>query len=342
MKTVADPNATNSRNIPIQNVQVGILFLFWLDKDFGNYGFRQVYQGKERVSFENLTRLPPFKKETNKMSTSTSVVERVVNCYDELDLSNVQGRKLEKSWNFTNQEGKNIQGKQVFAELYQNNDTDQKLSIMFPDLKTRSGVYLTPDGKSALVSFELDTKQSLDIKQKCDDKLKAFLYEKRKTLFAGTALSGMHDPIMFMGYTGVLKTGKFKDEKDESKGRWNDVIPATLPTKKKGKQLSIDPNLCDILDEDSKEYSFMNLEGKTCSEVILELEKFVIKDATVVAKWNVRRLVVKGKDVPKLVSKRKLVQQQNAVTLDGTVAPSSPEEQPSTEPVSKKRALPGK
>ncbi len=275
-----------------------------------------------------------------------SVVE--VNYFSETPFNSLQVTDLQKrTWGGGN--SKVPQGSQTLFHIKMGDGTTNFMATL-ANMSSRFGPQPTKDGKTVLMQLDLYEEKKIAEHQAYDDALRRLVFDHKLKCLKGTTLLEILSDVNQLNinnFSGLIKRGKAKDENDMSKGRYLS-IQFILPTTKTSKgQLLIDPNLCPVEDKNGKPFfNYQSFEWMTAlmnkkySEVILQLEKAVVKDGTIKMTWVARKLVVDEEQIAQPVTSKKRTLTQEAPEASAPAAAASSAAATPSDPSAKKRALP--
>lgn len=275
-----------------------------------------------------------------------SVVE--VNYFSETPFNSLQVTELQKrTWGGGN--SKIPQGSQTLFHIKMADGTTNFMGTL-ANMSSRFGPQPTKDNKTVMMQLDLYEEKKIAEHETYDDALRRLVFDNKGKCLKGTTLLEILSDVNQLNinnFSGLIKRGKPKDENDVTKGRYLS-IQFILPTTKTPKgQLMIDPNLCPVEDKNGKPYfDYKSFEWMTAlinkkySEVILQLEKAVVKDGKLKMTWVARKLVVDEEQIAQPVTSKKRTLTQDAPDASAVATSAAAAAAPTSETATKKRALP--
>lgn len=228
----------------------------------------------------------------------------------ELDTKLIKISPLQtKKWNFK-KEGKVVAGSLDYCEVYYG-DGGEKLSMSIDGGKIGGGGVNT---QHSLMSVKHDQKTADMVRDIVDKVIKTKLVKNRKNCLSSKineklskSKSQKEEDLvntLDIMYTGVVRDGKLKDDKDPSQGRYDSEIGGTLAMTKIDGQLRPDPDMCPFIDIHDAPYMWTQCAGKEVDEYVIEIDKISFKDGNVNVKCKFRMVCIKDKAVKKFVSRK--------------------------------------
>lgn len=230
--------------------------------------------------------------------------------------------KKERTWNFKDKKtGNNRSGKQIYAEVYYEKP-GQKLCFMMEDLRSFSGIQTTDSFKRGFMSINLKGDRSGQLYNAVDKPIFSLCYENRHLFMPDIAHTIVSPEMLMLLYKGVVSKGKKKKDSDEF---WDDSLTCNVPMKKKGQQVVVDDNLCQVEDMDGRPYAWSSLDGKTLKEVAVEVDKVTFDSGknTVRVNCTYRLIVPDEKARPKVTTRRRLEQKSASKAVPEGGIPSA-------------------
>jgi hypothetical protein len=233
---------------------------------------------------------------------------------DDIDQSKIQFSQIDvKSWNFTDKDTQEQRsGSQKFVIPFYGHAGTPFCYTLY-DVYTYGGIMHKGNRKSAFISFNLDKELSEKINEKVNVGFRNRLFEYIKLLLPMAVKQGRITEISQMSvvFTGVISYGKPKENNPDE--CYSNQIVANISMKKKNQQWEVDNEYCTIEDSDSTPYKWTSLGQTKLAEVVIQVEKLIIdeKKGIIYPVQTVRAITTKDKSMPKVVSKRKLEQQEN-------------------------------
>jgi hypothetical protein len=243
---------------------------------------------------------------------SNTTTETMALTADEIDPTKIiLSERKTKVWNW--REGNELKSRsQHFAEVYYG-EPGQKLVLLVKDART-NGIKTSAKFKSAFMSLNLSDEQSNTLKTNVDNVILMKAYNNRHSLMPSKA-NVINDPaVMKVLYNGIVKAGRPKDEPGPNGETeyWQDQITASVPTKRRSKEIAVDDSLCLVEDLDGRPFDWNQIERMVLPEVAVEVEQLVFSADAVKAKCRYRLLVTPEKATASITTRRRLEQKEDA------------------------------
>ena len=231
--------------------------------------------------------------------------------------------KQNKTWNFTNKEGKSVNGRKDWVSLQVKTRATNTVGDFFltiPALKTFKGIQISQYDTTFISVVPLPGYEETlnNVRSFIDARIYELLFTRKFELLNNADRFNSPSEISFVLPNGVVKRGELKKDQNDPLARYSDSMIFGIPSKKVSSGVVVDQTLCQITNTAGDPFSWDQLNGKELDEITISV------NITLGTKMDVtctaRSIVARGSSTPMVVSQSRLKRRQQEAQQNAMLA----------------------
>ena len=246
--------------------------------------------------------------------------------------------KQSKTWNFTNKEGKLVNGKKEWVSLMVKHIATGVIGpfyLTLPNLRTHNGAQIS-QYDTIFMSVTAQEETLKTIKSYIDSQIYNLLFQRRFELLPNADRFSNPNELAFVLPSCIVRRGELKKDSNDPTARYGDSMIFGIPSKKTSSGVVVDTDMCTIVDPENGPFSWEQLAKKELLEVSISVNINLGSKTAVTC--TACSIVPNAVSVPKVISSHMLKRRQQerqqqamqAAQAAASVQPPAPVDQTPT------------